>query len=440
METHLDEKQLSSAVGFRNDHVNRLVLQEQERVQKILDISGRKCLDLSKKSARTTLLGRMCLDYLVLKGEWYLNRCALTWKAKATKSRRLYFQLVPQVHRTEEIGSGLLLTPTRCEEVQDLDQFQKRMEKYPNGTKMPNLATQIQGLLPTPRVGGEEGYETRAKRQGHEKAISYLEANLQFHLLPTPTKSESIDVARPVVMRGNSPRIQSNQGVDGQAKLVDMLASGLLPTPNRSDVEGGVTQTVSQKNGRFVRTSDTTGTEYGAKLRDAVSLLNQGLMATPNTMDHLPSRSYEAMKEQATNGGRKNRMRPSNLREQIDPMMQQAYTEARMEANNVLLKTPGAQDANMESMTSKGVSGTSGNLAQEAMNGMLSKRMEETTGTTGHLSHHFTLDMMAFPPNWCDISEPVLQRLEKRLKTLKRTSEKKPTTSEKKQSNVQETQ
>jgi len=55
--------------------------------------------------------------------------------------------------------------------------------------------------------------------------------------------------------------------------------------------------------------------------------------ATPNTMDCLPSRSYEAMKQQATNGGRKNRSKPGNLREQIDPLMCQAYKDAQAEAN-----------------------------------------------------------------------------------------------------------
>lgn len=53
--------------------------------------------------------------------------------------------------------------------------------------------------------------------------------------------------------------------------------------------------------------------------------------ATPNCMDSLPSRSYEAMKRQATTGGRKNRKRPSNLREQIDPEMCEAYREASRE-------------------------------------------------------------------------------------------------------------
>ena len=55
---------------------------------------------------------------------------------------------------------------------------------------------------------------------------------------------------------------------------------------------------------------------------------------TPNTLDHMGSRSPEAMKKQAVNGERKNRTGPMNLREQIDPQMHEAYQEARAEANN----------------------------------------------------------------------------------------------------------
>jgi hypothetical protein len=40
-----------------------------------------------------------------------------------------------------------------------------------------------------------------------------------------------------------------------------------------------------------------------------------------------------------------------------------------------LLKTPEAMDAQMENMISKGISGTSGNLAQEAKNGILLERL-----------------------------------------------------------------
>ena len=67
------------------------------------------------------------------------------------------------------------------------------------------------------------------------------------------------------------------------------------------------------------------------------------LWATPNTMDSMDCRSYEAMKRQATNGGRKNRRRLSNLREQVDPLMCQAYTDASVEAHR-LWPTPTARD------------------------------------------------------------------------------------------------
>lgn len=62
------------------------------------------------------------------------------------------------------------------------------------------------------------------------------------------------------------------------------------------------------------------------------ALLGENILwATPNCMDTLPSRSYEAMKKQALNGARKNRSRPGNLREQIDPEMCKAYEDASHE-------------------------------------------------------------------------------------------------------------
>ena len=66
------------------------------------------------------------------------------------------------------------------------------------------------------------------------------------------------------------------------------------------------------------------------------------LWATPNTMDSMDCRSYEAMKRQATTGGRKGRNRPSNLREQVNPLMCQAYEEASAEAK--LWPMPTARD------------------------------------------------------------------------------------------------
>lgn len=61
------------------------------------------------------------------------------------------------------------------------------------------------------------------------------------------------------------------------------------------------------------------------------------LWATPNTMDHLPQRSPEALMRQAE-GSRKGRKRPANLREQVDPATVKAWEEPR------IWKTPVASD------------------------------------------------------------------------------------------------
>jgi hypothetical protein len=131
---------------------------------------------------------------------WFSARCALTWKVKATKSSRSYFLLQASTRRTAATESGLLptvttdsvsnrtkkysqggtpltmaaqgllLTPTTREEPVDLDKFKARMEKYPNGTTMPNLATQVQHLLPTPmaqehdKITGKENQDSLTKR------------------------------------------------------------------------------------------------------------------------------------------------------------------------------------------------------------------------------------------------------------------------------------
>ena len=49
--------------------------------------------------------------------------------------------------------------------------------------------------------------------------------------------------------------------------------------------------------------------------------------ATPNTMDHLPQRSPEALSKRA-NGVRKGRRRPGNLREQVEPEAVRIYEES----------------------------------------------------------------------------------------------------------------
>jgi hypothetical protein len=58
---------------------------------------------------------------------------------------------------------------------------------------------------------------------------------------------------------------------------------GLLPTPSVADIEGSpkrIDQISQGQNGTFYRTSDNTGTRFGAKLNDVARLL-----PTPTSQD-----------------------------------------------------------------------------------------------------------------------------------------------------------
>jgi len=123
-----------------------------------------------------------------------------------------------------------------------------------------------------------------------------------------------------------------------------------LPT---SEKESGFSPTPDGEN--FHHTPNTTGMDGGSNSRKALKK-RQESWPTPNTMDSLPSRSYEAMKRQATNGARKNRRAPGNLRERLDPLMCDAYDHARLENNPQILNqkamwpTPTSSQARSEGL------------------------------------------------------------------------------------------
>lgn len=75
---------------------------------KMTDISGQRCLQLSRLSGPLGLLEKMLLDTSL----WASTRCYLTWKAQATPAGATLFRLSPQTPRTDETDAGLLHTPT----------------------------------------------------------------------------------------------------------------------------------------------------------------------------------------------------------------------------------------------------------------------------------------------------------------------------------------
>jgi len=193
---------------------NPIQQREGDSESKTNATSSPKCLEQFEKFNHVGSWAKTFGGLLVGMTGWYSKRCKLTWKLKGTKYNRSYFQLLASTPRTKETEYGLLLTPTTREEVVNLETFQKRMEKYPNGTKMPNLASQVHSMLPTPVA---------------------------------------------------------------------------------SDVEGGISdpRQIKNKGNRWVRVSDNTGTEFGAKLRDVAQML-----PTPTARCHNTGTKVERPKGQ----------------------------------------------------------------------------------------------------------------------------------------------
>jgi len=168
-----EQMTLFSQAGSRN-YVSPLALQANAKAQRMPAIYGPRCLEQFEKLPQPGLWAKMFSGLLIGMPDWYSSRCKLTWRLRGTKYRRTYFQLAVQAHPTAGIEYGLLLTPTTCETAQDLVQFKNRMAKYPNGTTMPNLATQVMGLLPTPQAtdfkGGAtaESYEARGRGENND--------------------------------------------------------------------------------------------------------------------------------------------------------------------------------------------------------------------------------------------------------------------------------
>ena len=71
--------------------------------------SGRRCSELFASADPLGSVQRMLLDT----SAWVSTKCWLTWKVKTTPAGRLLFQLVPRMHHTDEIESGLWATPRR---------------------------------------------------------------------------------------------------------------------------------------------------------------------------------------------------------------------------------------------------------------------------------------------------------------------------------------
>mgnify|MGYP003648392226 CR=1 FL=1 len=185
-----EDESTSFPEGFHVSHTHKQVRDLEKRMNAT---SGQKCLEQLGRFDQVGLWAKTFSALLIGRAGWFSTRCRLTWKLRGTKYNRMYFQLVPSTLPTEGIGFGLLPTVKTFDATYDRPLTDGKNKSLKTGTEYGIFLSQMAkaGLLPTPKVGGKEGYETRAKRQGHEKAISHLEAFIEYHMLPTPRANDT---------------------------------------------------------------------------------------------------------------------------------------------------------------------------------------------------------------------------------------------------------
>lgn len=224
-----------SATSLQADfHANLSAQQVNEKAQQMSVISGQKCCALLQKQGRATLLAKM----LLVSPAWFSNRVHLRWKAKPLlmaktttelwKQKACCCELSEISKPSDTIASRLLF---------QLQPLTPRTEGIEFGS-----------LLPTPKVGGTEGYETRAKRQGHAKAVSHLEAAVEYQLmnglLPTPmAQNRELPTQEQI-----EKRKETYGGTKRAMYLEHFAAQGLLPTPTAQDGEKNSSLPPSQVN------------------------------------------------------------------------------------------------------------------------------------------------------------------------------------------------
>jgi hypothetical protein len=105
----------------------------------------------------------------------------------------MYFQLQASTLPTEEIESGLLLTPTSVMTDEPPQKMRERAERngYKNGTQYGSLLSQVKysGMLPTPTAGEHKHGKTDKYWQNRIEKGRQEDLSMQAYkgMLPTPT-------------------------------------------------------------------------------------------------------------------------------------------------------------------------------------------------------------------------------------------------------------
>jgi hypothetical protein len=235
-----------------DSHANPTQWPESDLEKKMSDTSGRRCLERFEKFSRVGLWAKTFSALLIGQEGWSSTRCRLTWKLKGTKFNRMYFQLVPSTHRTEETEFGLLPTPTAIQRehpdrVQALQETgATSMFSRANGEARPNSIIdhlQFHGMLPTPTAMDSTNATATMKssqvKEGSMHSVTLCRA-MAMGMLPTPNSRDFKDAQTPEKYQARKEK-WAEKGINLQLSLPQLVKNQMLPTPMASDCGDKVT-------------------------------------------------------------------------------------------------------------------------------------------------------------------------------------------------------
>jgi hypothetical protein len=206
---------------LEDSHANHSALQEKEKEQQMIAISGMKLLESLPNANRGGLLEKMLKDLLTSTTAWSSDRCKLIWKSKVSKSNVLLFQLQASVLGIKGKESGLLHAI------------------YPTPTTMDHIDRK--GMRPS--------------RAATNRKTGYLSEMIKMY--PTPTQDSASERTKKY-KQGGTPL---------------SMAVKMFPTPTAGCVEGGEQSSrveMTENGGFILRKKNKPEMTFGAKLSDAM--------------------------------------------------------------------------------------------------------------------------------------------------------------------------
>lgn len=233
--------EIVSTCSAADSPASRSASRASAKARRTTATSGRRCCGLFGLFDPVGSWARTFSELLIGRKEWSSTRCALTWKRQDTKCSRTLYRLAVSALPTDGTDAGLLPTV----QTQGLKQCEKGKTVFMPLILLPTPRTQDVGRGAVQDAKFENGVFFRENKNGVRWGVQLTDL-IAGGLLPTPNASEGEKYTTKY-----NPNSQMGRG------LTAMAVNGMLPTPITGDYRSGM--------------SNRYGTNHTQQLNDTIA-------------------------------------------------------------------------------------------------------------------------------------------------------------------------